>query len=173
MKKFALAVFAVLVVGAVVYAETDTEPWESVYKQRDYKKPQRFSREIYTDYPLQSAYIDAGTVRAGTAIVTGTVSAAVAKADTLDAGVANIVNQLRIGGSIVMTEGVSVGSCTLNAASPAVCTDTVLASTKCLCSLVGTTAAIAAMNCAVSVSGTTLTVTAANGADAVVNWICF
>lgn len=174
MKKFALAVFAVLVVGAVAYAEADAEPWESVYKQRDYKKPQRFSREVYTDYPVYSAFVDAGTIRATTVNVASTATAVVARIETLDAGAANIANRLSVGGSISITEGVSIGTCTLNGASPAVCTDTVAASTtKCVCAPVGTTAAIAAMNCAVSVSSTTLTITAANAANADVNWMCF
>jgi len=110
----------------------------------------------------------------GALAVTGVSSGGTGKFDTLDAGVVNVVNQARIGGSILVAEGISVGHCTLNAASPAVCTDTVAASTVlCVCAPVGTTAAIAAMNCAVSVSSTTLTITAANAANAEVNWICF
>jgi hypothetical protein len=63
-------------------------------------------------------------------------------------------------------------TCTLDGASPSVCTATVTASAKCVCSNVGATAAIAANGCAVGLSGTTLTVTSANGATNVVNIWC-
>lgn len=64
------------------------------------------------------------------------------------------------------------GSCTLNGASPSVCTATVLASANCTCSPVGATAAIAAAGCAVGLSGTTLTITSANAATNDVNYHC-
>lgn len=63
-------------------------------------------------------------------------------------------------------------TCTLDGASPSVCTATVTAGTTCMCSLVGATAAIAAKGCAVGLSGTTLTVTSANAATDVVNILC-
>lgn len=64
------------------------------------------------------------------------------------------------------------GSCTLDGASPSVCTATVTAAAICTCSPVGGTAAIAAAGCAVGLSGTTLTVTSANGATNAVNYHC-
>lgn len=67
----------------------------------------------------------------------------------------------------------SVTTCTLDGASPSVCTATVVASSTCVCANVGTTAAIANNGCAVSLSGTTLTVTSANAAGNVVNIHCF
>jgi len=64
-------------------------------------------------------------------------------------------------------------SCTLGGESPSVCpAQTVVASSVCTCSNVGTSAAIAAAGCAVSLSSTTLTVTSANGATNVVNYSC-
>lgn len=66
----------------------------------------------------------------------------------------------------------SRATCTLDGASPAVCTATVPAGSVCVCAPVGATAAIAAFNCAVSLSGTTLTVTAADAGNSVVNIIC-
>ena len=64
-------------------------------------------------------------------------------------------------------------TCTLNAASPSVCTATVTAGSTCYCTPVGATAAIAAAGCAVGLSSTTLTATSANGATNVVNILCF
>lgn len=79
-----------------------------------------------------------------------------------------------LGGSNLNLSGTgNKGTCTLNGASPAVCTGTVTASTKCICNPVGTTAAIAAKGCAVSLSSTTLTVTSANGDTHDVNYLCF
>lgn len=66
----------------------------------------------------------------------------------------------------------NAGSCTLDGATPAVCTATVRASTRCQCSNVGTTAATAALGCAVSLSSTTLTITSAALATHVVNYLC-
>ncbi len=98
----------------------------------------------------------------------GIVYGGTSKPDIIDAGRAYINGPLRI------VEGLSIGHCTLNGASPAVCTDTIEhASVLCLCALVGATAAIANMDCAVGVSGTTLTITSANAANAEVNWVCF
>lgn len=66
----------------------------------------------------------------------------------------------------------TVTTCTLNGASPSVCTGTVIASSICQCSPVGATAAIGAGGCAVDVATTTATVTAANSATHVVNLDC-
>lgn len=187
-----------LVVAGLAIAAPDTEPWRSIYEQRVHKVPQAFEKEV------NIAFIDAGqfaTVKtsfldAGQAGVVGNLSVnGSAKVGFLDAGVGYINGNLGVlstiysdtskpsfldagrayfNGPVAILEGLSIGHCTLNAASPAVCTDTVEKSTVlCVCSPVGTTAAIAAMDCAVSVSSTTLTVTAANSANAEVNWMCF
>ena len=66
----------------------------------------------------------------------------------------------------------SVTTCTLDGASPSVCTATVVASSTCVCANVGATAAIANNGCAVSLTSTTLTVTSANAATNVVNIHC-
>ncbi len=65
------------------------------------------------------------------------------------------------------------GTCTLNGATPAICTATVTAGSICTCSIVGATAAIAAKGCAVGISGTTLTITSAAAAGENVNYHCF
>lgn len=65
------------------------------------------------------------------------------------------------------------GTCTLDGASPSVCTATVTAGTFCVCSPVGTSAAIAGNGCAVSLSSTTLTVTGPNAGNYAVNYHCF
>lgn len=64
------------------------------------------------------------------------------------------------------------GTCTLDGATPSVCTATVTASAICTCSNVGASAAIAALGCAVGVSGTTLTITSAAAATHNVNYHC-
>lgn len=64
------------------------------------------------------------------------------------------------------------GTCTLNGATPATCTATVVAGAKCTCSNVGATAVIAALGCAVGVSGTTLTITSGASATHDVNYVC-
>jgi hypothetical protein len=64
------------------------------------------------------------------------------------------------------------GTCTLNGATPSVCTATVTAAAKCNCSPVGTTAVIAAGGCAVSVSSTTLTITSLASGSHDVNYWC-
>jgi hypothetical protein len=74
---------------------------------------------------------------------------------------------------LVVSDTKSRGSCTLDGASPSKCTATVTASTKCVCSPVGTTAAIAAGGCAASLSSTTVTLTSANGLTNDVNYHCF
>lgn len=80
---------------------------------------------------------------------------------------------VRFDGNVDMQSTGNVGSCTLDGASPSVCTATVLAGSKCTCSPVGATAAIAAAGCAVGLSGTTLTITSANSATNDVNFHCF
>lgn len=171
----------VAILAAVANAAPDTEPWRKIYEQRQHVVPQKFDVEV------QATFIDAGTIKLsgtiplikttlldagsgmvnGDLVITGTGTVATAKVAVLDAGVAFFNGEVAITGTTTST------TCTLDGASPAVCTATVRAGSKCQCSLVGTTAAIAAMNCAVSLSGTTLTVTAANAANAVVNVLCF
>lgn len=63
-------------------------------------------------------------------------------------------------------------TCTLNGASPSVCTAVVNTGAICNCNLIGTTAAVAAAGCATSLSGTTLTITSANALTNVVNINC-
>lgn len=116
------------------------------------------------------------TATTGTATVGRSTSGAVtitsadddADADLiLDAGGSGL---LSFAGPVATT---NANTCTLNGASPSVCTATVKASSICTCSNVGATAAIAANGCAVGLSGTTLTVTSANSASNVVNILCF
>lgn len=75
-------------------------------------------------------------------------------------------------GAVRITGSQSVGTCTLNGASPAVCTATVRSGSNCNANTVGTTAA-AAKALAVNLASTTLTITAANGSTEVVNYHCF
>jgi hypothetical protein len=84
----------------------------------------------------------------------------------------NIDGATTIAGQVDLTSTKNSGSCTLDGASPSVCTATVFSGAKCTCSPVGATAAIAAAGCAVGLSGTTLTVTSANSATNVVNYAC-
>jgi hypothetical protein len=68
------------------------------------------------------------------------------------------------------------GSCTLNGASPSVCTATIVIGQRCTCSPVGTTAAIAGNGCAVDEAAstdTTLTITGPNSAAYAVVYSCF
>jgi len=76
-------------------------------------------------------------------------------------------------GAVSITSTATSGSCTLNGASPSVCTATVTAATDCVCASVGATAVIAAQGCAVGLAATTLTITSANGATNAVNYHCF
>jgi hypothetical protein len=76
-------------------------------------------------------------------------------------------------GSFTTTSTKTKGTCTLNGASPAVCTATVVSGATCIAVPQGTTAAAATHTIAVSVTTTTLTVTGANGLTDVVNYICF
>jgi hypothetical protein len=80
--------------------------------------------------------------------------------------------ELKVLGPLTVAGSTTKTTCTLNGASPSVCTATVTAGSQCNCSPVGATAAIAAGGCAVGLSGTTLTVTAANSASHVVNILC-
>lgn len=156
MKKF-LAVLAVLSVVPLAHAESDVEPWESVYKQREYKKPQKFSREIYTEYPLQSAFVDAGIVRAA----------------FLDAGTVLIMTDLRLGNAAKVSMTNNGTSCNLDAGSPAQCdVNGITANANCICSPVGVTAAIAGNGCAVSLTSNKLTVTGPNSAAYDVKILC-
>lgn len=125
---------------------------------------------------LKVAVLDAGVARInGQLQVVGPVvgSAQIGTTAGIDAGYGLINGAFRVLGPLLLPEGVSSGSCTLDGASPSVCTDTVTAGAICVCSPVGATAAIAAAGCAVGLSSTTLTVTSANGATNVVNWHCF
>jgi hypothetical protein len=85
---------------------------------------------------------------------------------------ANRWRSLYLSGDIYSASTKTSGSCTLNGASPSTCTATVIASAKCVCAAVGTTAAIAGAACAVSLSSTTLTITGPNGATNDANYIC-
>lgn len=68
---------------------------------------------------------------------------------------------------------VLTSTCTLDGSTPSVCpAQTVVASSTCTCSPVGTTAAIAAGGCAVSLSSTTLTITSLAGGSHVINYTC-
>lgn len=185
MKRF-LAVLAVIVIATVAYAAPDVEPVRSWYQQYQYKVPEHFEKE------LNAAFIDAGTIKATTLVPT-TINATTENTAALDAGAVYIRGNAQIAGTwqagtkvdlldagtahfngrVTIVESVSVGKCTLNGASPSVCTDTVVAGSHCVCTNVGGTAAIAALGVACDVSSTTLTATSANGATHVVNWHCF
>jgi hypothetical protein len=66
------------------------------------------------------------------------------------------------------------GSCTLSSGTPSTCAVAlVTASSFCVCSPVGTTAAVAAAGCAVSLSGTTLTITGPDTVTTTMNYHCF
>jgi len=47
-------ILAALAIAAVAYAAPDTEPWRSIYEQRQHKVPQKFDKEI------QVQFLDAG-----------------------------------------------------------------------------------------------------------------
>lgn len=78
-----------------------------------------------------------------------------------------------INGTLLLNNLGAAGTCTLNAASPSVCTATVRSGCNPICTVRGGTAAIAAGGVACAVSTTTLTATSANGATAVVSYLCF
>lgn len=78
-----------------------------------------------------------------------------------------------INGTLILNNAGAGGTCTLNGASPAVCTATVRSGCNPICTIRGGTAAIAAGGAACAVSTTTLTATSANGATAVVSYLCF
>lgn len=118
---------------------------------------------------VKTTLLDAGSgIINGNLVISGTATEAVTKTAVLDAGVAWFNGEVGI-----VSPSTTVTTCTLNAASPSVCTATVRAGSKCTCSNVGASAAIAAAGCAVGLSGTTLTVTSANAANNVVNIHCF
>jgi hypothetical protein len=157
------AVVTVAILGtiaAVAYAAPDVEPFRSVHEPRLYKAVQQFEKDVNV------TFLDAGTIN-----TSGTFP--LVKASVLDAGYGLINGTLQVDGNLILTASTTKTTCTLNAASPSVCTATVRAGSTCSCSPVGATAAIAAGGCAVGLSGTTLTVTAANGASHVVNIHCF
>ena len=186
--RIALALAALA--GAIVYAAPDVEPVRSIYQQFRHMVPQHFEKEVNFVFidggqfgTVKASYVDAGNVNVvgriwtnvldagaanvGTLGVTGVATSATVKADLLDAGNAHF------NGAVTVIEGLSVGKCTLNGASPSVCTDTVRAGVHCVCTNVGGSAAIAANGVACDVASTTLTATSANGATNVVNWHCF
>ena len=66
-----------------------------------------------------------------------------------------------------------VGSCALNAATPAICTATVPTGVACVATPQGVTAAIASRPVATSVSATTLTITGPAADGDVINYQCF
>lgn len=152
-----LTILALATVAGVAFAQADAVPWVSNHQQYLHKKMQRFDAEA------RFATVDAGSISTGTFRSTGGTG----KFDFVDAGVAHF------NGRVTIVESVSVGKCTLNGASPSVCTDTVVAGSHCVCTIVGGTAAIAAKGVACDVSSTTLTATSANAATEVVNWHCF
>jgi hypothetical protein len=80
---------------------------------------------------------------------------------------------LIVQGPMTIAGATTKTTCTMNGASPAVCTATVTAGSTCYCTMVGATAAIAAGGCAVGLSGTTLTATTVNASTAVANILCF
>lgn len=75
-------------------------------------------------------------------------------------------------GPIHSTSSKTVGHCTLNGATPSVCTATVAAGTTCQCSPVGGTSVIAAAGCSVALSSTTLTITSGAALTNDVNYTC-
>lgn len=96
---------------------------------------------------------------------------------TVDAGsptgaALTVLGLTTLNGSINATNTLLAGTCTLNAASPAVCTATVRASCRPICTIQGGSAAIAAKGVACAVSSTTLTATSANAATDVVSYWC-
>lgn len=190
LKAVHIALTLAALLGAIAYAAPDTEPWRSIYEQRVHKVPQAFTKEVSFEFidagqfatvkataidagninvvgRIWTNVLDAGAANVGTLGVTGVATSATVKADLLDAGNAHF------NGAVTVIEGLSVGKCTLNGASPSVCTDTVRAGVHCVCTLVGGTAAIAAKGVACDVASTTLTATSADGANHVVNWHCF
>lgn len=87
---------------------------------------------------------------------------------TVQSGSGNTVNvSAGAAGAIAMTGSKSVGSCTLNGASPSTCTATVRSGSKCTCSNVATGAVYP------GVVTTTLTCTGPNGSAADTNYFCF
>lgn len=128
---------------------------------------------ISTSGTLQAAVIDAGALWVrGNEQHAGTLQGAT-KIDVVDAGYGLFNGPLQVDGNLILTASTTKTTCTLNGASPSVCTATVRASSTCTCSPVGATAALAAAGCALGLSGTTLTVTSLNGGTHVVNIHCF
>jgi hypothetical protein len=97
------------------------------------------------------------------------------KSDGLHLGKAasGAANQVQVDGDLSINKTTTAGTCTMNGASPAVCTATVRAGSRCVCAINGTSAAIAAGGCAVSLSSTTLTLTTVNASTQVANYLCF
>jgi hypothetical protein len=79
---------------------------------------------------------------------------------------------LQVLGNMTIAGSGTKTTCTMNGASPAVCTATVTAGSTCYCTIVGATAAKAAGGCAVGLSGTTLTATTVNASTDVANILC-
>lgn len=103
------------------------------------------------------------------------VEGQVAKTDGLHLGKSssNARDQVQVDGDLSINKTTTAGTCTMNGASPAVCTATVRANSRCVCAINGATAAIAAGGCAVSLSSTTLTLTTLNASTQVANYLCF
>ena len=96
---------------------------------------------------------------------------------TIDAGAPatqalSVLGATTLNGNLTAASTTAAGTCTLNAASPAVCTATVRASCRPICTIQGGTAAIAAKGVACAVASTTLTATSANAATEVVSYLC-
>lgn len=121
------------------------------------------------------ALIDAGSVwvRGAEQVVGTLIAQQLFTAATVDAGTALFRNDVQFGGNVIGTSTTIVGDITLNGASPSVATATVRSGAKCVCTIVGGTAAIAAKGVACDVSSTTLTATSANAAAEHVKYICF
>lgn len=112
----------------------------------------------------------------GLALVASLLVAAVAYAQTRCGSnlcIGGATTLVAVQGPMTIAGAATKTTCTMNAASPAICTATVTAGTTCYCTMVGATAAKAAGGCAVGLSGTTLTATTVNGSTDVANILCF
>ena len=130
---------------------------------------------------LTAAVIDAGTVLvrgdeqvAGALRSVGTLTAdQLVTLAVLDAGTGIFRGDLQVAGNFYGLPTTVIGDITLGGQSPATATATVRSGAKCVCSIVGGTAAIATKGVACNVSSTTLTATSQNAASEHVQYICF
>lgn len=156
MKRFALlAAFGVVLVSSIVVAQVRQN---GRLLLGDTSTPIRMNGKLETNasiFPLDTTLgfiVDGGMSVVGNAAINGATT---------------------INGNLTATATTQSGGCTLNGATPSVCTATVKAASVCVCSPVGATAAIAAGGCATGVSSTTLTITSAAGLTNVVKYWCF